>query len=164
MPWLFITTLFIFILFVPTGYSTHHILVFFIGLVGVGASLVLFGLTATKKWKGYGELKPISWFFRLLAIGIGFFVLQLANQYYVDVKYYLDGETETVSGVPTEIIDFEANRELVKTVTVVIDDQRFDVAVKAKYFLEVGNMEDKTFVIHYLPRTKWVVNYEVIEE
>lgn len=164
MPWLFITTLFIFILFVPTGYSTHHILVFFIGLVGVGSSLILFGLMATKKWKGYGELKPISWFFQMIAIGTGFLVLQLANQYYVDVNYYLKNESATVVGVPSEIITFDTTRELVKTVTVVVNDIPFDVVPKPNYYLEVKDMKEKTLVIHYLPKTKWVVDYEVVEE
>lgn len=162
MPWLFVVTAFIFILFIPTGLYTQHIVVFFIGLFGLGLSFCLFGITATKNWKGFGELRPISWFFRLLSIGIGGFIIYLSNPLYIDVTYFMNKQYEIIQGVPSEIMDPGTNREMVKMITVVINEQSFELIPKPEFYIDIDKLEQKMFKIYYLPNTKWVVSYEVL--
>ncbi|QOR64706.1 hypothetical protein IM538_12605 [Cytobacillus suaedae] len=161
MAWTFVVTAFIFILFIPAGLAALHILVLYIGLLGLGFSFIFFGLTATQKWNGYGSLKPISWFFRLIALAVGGFILYLGSQLYTDVQVYVDGNFKTIKGVPTEIIDIESNREMVKTITVVIDEISFELKPPSKYYFHTEKLEGKSFTIHYLPNTMWVIDYEV---
>lgn len=161
MPWLFMATAFIFFILIPTGFFTKHILVFFIGLAGVGSSMILFALTATKKWSGYGDNKSVAWFFRLVVVVIGSVVLYVANIYYSDVRSYLDGSYAIITGVPSEIIGSDAQREFVPTITVVINNESFEIIPKAKYFNNLEALENKMFTIYYLPNTKWVIKHDV---
>jgi hypothetical protein len=151
----------------PLGYIISYYPIAALGFTIPGISFILFGILVKSRWKGFNgsEEKALgSRFFTILGgvilLGFGVFILS-------DAPAYITGDYEKIQGIPSELEWEIGHRTPTKTLTVTIKEQTFVLEDKLGHHLseeeikDSQNLEERTFVIYYLPRTKIIMDYYV---
>jgi hypothetical protein len=85
-------------------------------------------------------------------------LMMLLSQEWVDLPSYLKGEYKVVEGVPSEF-EFRSPRHGPRHWEVVVDDVKFFMPENIK-----KESSDRWFVIHYLPHSKFIIDYKILTE
>jgi hypothetical protein len=94
---------------------------------------------------------------RLIHLAITIFMM-LLSQEWIDLPSYLKGENKVVEGVPSEF-EFRSPRHGPRHWEVVVDDVKFFMPENIK-----KESSDRWFVIHYLPHSKFIIDYKILTE
>ncbi|RXJ00265.1 hypothetical protein DS745_12080 [Anaerobacillus alkaliphilus] len=147
----------VFFLFVPLGGFANIFPLFVIGLIVSGIGFILYAIFVREREDQY---KWVYWLHRSVVFGIGCLAFVAGTYNSLDLPAYFKKEYDTIQGIPTEIIYYEPSRgEITGTFSITIDGEIFSIDRRLGQGVE--DLENRMFTIRYLPRSKWIIDYEM---
>ncbi|WP_442600107.1 hypothetical protein [Neobacillus sp. D3-1R] len=168
LPWIFIGLALFFGVFWFSGNAANILIIYVIGLTGMGVFLVLTSLTISKQsnllkkaFETEKNYPPLLVKAILLFAGIG--MLFGSIRYWQDVPFYQDQNFSVISGKPSSIDEYNS-KGTVTELYVEIKGHTFVLDADMPQFPKYKKYEellDKHFTILYLPNSNWIIDYKV---
>jgi hypothetical protein len=168
-PGIFFGLTLFFGIFFLAGSGANMIIIYVVGLTGMGAFTVLTGLTISK-WsemikKSFETDKnfPIL-IVKGLVILAGFGMLLGSIDYWRDVPLYNNKKFSVLSGKPSEV-DVYKSKGTITGLYVTIRGKTLDIDADIRPGLPTFNhpneLKEKYFTIRFLPHSNWIIDYKI---
>jgi hypothetical protein len=154
-------------IFLLSGNGAHMFMLYVIGLTGMGAFILLTGLTIPQKaWinKSFQTEKNFPTIIvKCLILFVGISMLISSIDYWRDVPSYFKKELITLSGKPTLIEEYTTTKGGGTDTYVTVKGKTFELLEPGpKYKYEKPEvLKEKVFTFYYLPHSEWIVDYKM---
>ncbi len=146
-----------FFLLVPLGGYANVFPIFVLGLTVSGIGFIYYSIIVKER---EDQFKWVYWLHRIVVFGIGCIALTAGSHDALDLPAYVKREYLTIEGVPSEIVYYEPSRgEITGTFSIRINGETF--CIDRRLGQDVEDIENRVFVIQYLPRSKWIIGYHI---
>lgn len=168
-PGIFIGLTLFFGIFFLAGSGANMIMIYVIGLTGMGVFTVLTGLTLSKwsemiKKSFQTDKNSATIIVKGLVILAGLGMLVGSIDYWRDVPLYQNKKFSVISGKPSEVDDYQS-KGTVTGIYVTIAGKTLDIDADIKPglpdFKDPTELKEKHFTIHYLPHSNWIIDYKI---
>lgn len=145
------------------------IMIYVVGLTGIGAFTVLTGLTLSK----WSEMIKKSFetdknFPVIIVKGVvilaGLGMLFGSIDYWRDVPLYQNKKFSVLRGKPSEVDEYQS-KGTVTGIYVTIEGKTLDIDADIRpglpSFKNANELKEKHFTIHYLPHSDWIIDYKI---